>query len=72
MSEDAGIKPGTVSTLALAARRSNHSTRSHDITMVVHKDIYTVSRKKKIESLALEMLCIGDANGYEINRSKFN
>jgi hypothetical protein len=28
-SEDAGIKPGTVATLALAVRRSNHSAKSH-------------------------------------------
>ncbi len=29
VSEDAGIEPRTVATLALAVRRSNHSARSH-------------------------------------------
>jgi hypothetical protein len=29
VSEDAGIEPRTGATLALAARRSNHSARSH-------------------------------------------
>ena len=31
VSEDAGIEPSTVATLALAARRSNHSARSHPL-----------------------------------------
>ncbi len=29
MSEDAGLEPRTVATMALPVRRSNHSARSH-------------------------------------------
>ncbi len=32
----AGIEPGTLTTLALTARRSNHLARSHPLILIVH------------------------------------
>jgi hypothetical protein len=34
MSDDVGIEPGPVETLALAVRRSNHLARSHPQTVI--------------------------------------
>jgi hypothetical protein len=46
MSEDAGIKPRTVATLAVAVRRSNHSARSHPQKVAGNqlKKYYTISQ----------------------------
>ena len=49
VSKDAGIKPKTVATLALTARRSNHSARSHPIDPAVLLESY-------IENIAY-MIC---------------
>jgi hypothetical protein len=35
VSEDAGIEPRTVATLAMAVRRTNHSARSHPLELAV-------------------------------------
>jgi hypothetical protein len=37
VSEDAGIEPRTVATVALTARRSNHSARSHSHSAELEK-----------------------------------
>ncbi len=48
VSEDAGIEPGTVATLALAVRRSNHSARSHPTRAISHPTdfLWHVYKKK--------------------------
>jgi hypothetical protein len=43
LSEDAGIKIGTVATTALAVRRSNHSARSHPLfEMLVFSSLWNM------------------------------
>ncbi len=51
MSEDAGIEPRSVVTLALPARRSNHSARSHPLSIyVLSEKNFTVFHKQASES----------------------
>jgi hypothetical protein len=42
MSQDAGIEPRTVATLALTARRSNHSLSKHNYCAVIYTEENTV------------------------------
>jgi hypothetical protein len=43
VSEDAGIEPRTVATLALTARRSNYSDRSHPHSTKSHSQLGQIS-----------------------------
>ncbi len=60
VSEDAGIKLRTVVTLALAARCSNHSAKSHPLTRVnvMHQKIVDFSNLLGVNSLVVSLLSV--------------
>ncbi len=51
VSEDAGIEPRTVATLAFTARLSNHSARSHPARTVMSRKTYYFFLKGQPEDL---------------------
>jgi hypothetical protein len=58
VSEDAGIEPRTVATLALTARRSNHLARSHPLILA---HLYNLAVKDILQTFLLNMAFIKNA-----------
>ncbi len=71
MSEDAGIEPRTIATLALAVRRSHHSARSHPQTRLdLIKCILRMKKKRFISHILYHSLQIRHKSFYYLKVSK--